>query len=627
MTGAARSPPTSNIPFSRRLLRALERPPQRTALRIAAGYAAFGVLWILLSDRVLEMFVSYEQIRRLHLQTYKGWLFIAVTAAALFVLIRRTFAAAQRAESQRRSTERHMRLLLDRVRDYAIFTIDARGRVTSWNKGAQRLTDWPEEEVLGQHVSIFYTPEDRDAGRAERDLAEAAQIGFIEDEVERVRQDGSRFWVDRHITALHDDIAPPTTSPGSAGGGGGIRAADNAEKKLTGYLCLWRDVTERRRAADALREVAGMLATVIDSSPVSIVTLDNAGNISHWNAAAEQLWGWSATEVIGKPLMIVPAERQHHLRQNNERLLRGERITAQEVPGVTRDGRTIDVQLWAAPLFDIRGQIIGNVRLYADITDRKRAENEIRRLNESLERRVKERTARLEEANEELQAFSYTVSHDLQIPLRSLKQLAADLLQNNGDCLNDDARADALRIVGAAARMDRQIEELLEYSRVSRTELKLEPVSLVLICHELIGRLERDPMFDGAQVSVREPLGWVLAHRLTLQQVILNLLVNALTFVKPGTRPVVNISAEPLDDGFIRLCIEDNGIGISESDRQRIFHVFERLPAAEHYPGIGVGLTVARRGVDRMGGRIRFDAAPTGGTRFCVDLPRAAERA
>jgi signal transduction histidine kinase len=264
--------------------------------------------------------------------------------------------------------------------------------------------------------------------------------------------------------------------------------------------------------------------------------------------------------------------------------------------------------------------------VFADLTERRRAEEQVRQLNETLERRVAQRTARLEETNEELQAFSYTVSHDLQIPLRSLQQLARELIDKAGDTLAEEPRADALRIVGAAARMERQIEELLEYSRVSRSDLRTEPVSVVLIVHELLGRLERDPAFRAARVAVREPLGWVMAHRLTLHQVILNLLTNAITFVKPGVRPSVTISAE-IGDRTVRICVEDNGIGIDAEDRERIFHVFERLPAAEGYPGIGVGLTVARRGVERMGGRITFQQAPSGGTVFCVELPRAVHNA
>ena len=192
------------------------------------------------------------------------------------------------------------------------------------------------------------------------------------------------------------------------------------------------------------------------------------------------------------------------------------------------------MSLWTAPLLEPDGSIGGSLGIFADLSDRKRAEEQVRQLNDSLEKRVKDRTARLEEANEELQAFSYTVSHDLRIPLRSLQQLAHDLLDHHGTQLDEEATTDALRIVGAAARMEQQIDDLLEFSRVSRSDLATEPLSLILVVYELLGRLQRDPEFRNAQVSVQEPLGWVMGHRLTLQQVILNLLTNAITFVAPA---------------------------------------------------------------------------------------------
>src|SRR5207248_1245972 len=144
------------------------------------------------------------------------------------------------------------------------------------------------------------------------------------------------------------------------------------------------------------------------------------------------------------------------------------------------------------------------------------------------------------------QAFSYTVSHDLRIPLRSLQQMATDMASHHVQSLDEEGTSEALRIVGAAARMQTQIEELLEYSRASRTELATEPVSVVLVVHEVLGRLQRDPEFRNAQIVVQEPLGWVKAHRLVLQQVILNVLTNAITFVPQGEQPRITIRSQEI---------------------------------------------------------------------------------
>jgi PAS domain S-box-containing protein len=581
------------------------RPPRRAALRITLSYILFGAAWILFSDWVLAYLVSPQHARLWHLQTVKGWVFIAVTAILLYVLIRRAYTALRISAQQQRETKHVTSLLVERVRDYAFFTLDDAGKVNCWNRGAEQLTQWSEAEISGRPLSVLYPPEggehasgDADE-RAGRDLDLARMRGWAEEEAQRVRRDGSRFWASTQLIALRDESDRPA-----------------------GFICVLRDISERRRNQQALRAVNQTLRTIIDSSPLAIVTLDERGDVTSWNAAAEQMFGYSSLEVVGKPLPMVPPDRRSTLDENNRKLMAGQRLAAMEVVGLRKSGERIEVGLWAAPLTDERGRVAGTLRLYADISARKHAEEEVRQLNIHLEHRVRERTARLEETNEELQAFSYTVSHDLRQPLRSLQQLAKGLLENKTEALDEQTRGDTARIVGAAARMDRQIADLLEYSRVSRSELKSEPVSLVLIIHEMLGRLERDPAFKDARITVREPLGWVLAHRLTLQRVIFNVLTNAITFVAPGKSPSVTIWSEQTDQ-IVRLCIQDNGIGIDIEDRERIFQVFERLPAADHYPGIGVGLTVARRGVQRMGGTITYAPAPGGGTLFTIELPRA----
>jgi PAS domain S-box-containing protein len=578
------------------------RPPRKTAFRIALLYFVVGAVWILLSDIIAEALIGPEAVERFHVQTFKGWAYIAVTAVLLYMLIRRTYTAVRVSTEARREVEMRTRLLVERVRDYAIFALDRKGNVTSWNRGAQQITDWAEAEVIGQNVSVFYTADDRASNRPKQDLDEAVETGWSEQDAPRLRQDGSQFWAASQLTALRD----------SAG-------------QHTGFLCVLRDVTERREARQALEQVNRMLSSVIDASPLPIITLDPAAQVRGWNPAAERMFGWTAREVIGISLPTVPQPQ----REEFERMLtdhnRSQPFVGREVTRQRKDGSLVQLSLWTAPLLDAANQPAGVVGIFVDLSEFKRAQEAIRQLNESLEERVHERTARLEGANEELQAFSYTVSHDLQIPLRSLQHFASELLATQGDRLDEEGKSAALRLVGAAARMERQIEDLLEYSRASRAELVIEPVSLVLIVHELIGRLQRDPNFRDAQLVVQEPLGWVMANRVTLQQVILNLLVNAITFVRAGVRPVVNISAMERGDR-VRLCVEDNGIGISEADRERVFHVFERLPAAESYPGLGVGLTVTRRGVERMGGSISIDASDTGGSRFCIELRRAEAR-
>jgi len=581
------APPASiRQPYLQRTPVFVGRPPRRAALRISLLYALFGSLWIIFSDTIIELFVNQSTIHHYHLQTIKGWLFVAVTAILLYLLIRRTVESFHRTEAARSESEDRLKLLIERAPDYAIFTLDAAGNVTSWNRGAQQITDWRESEIVGQHIQSFYTPEDVAGNVPQNDLDRARADGFVETESVRIRQDGTQFWAHMHITAVRGS--------GSLG---------------SGFLVVLRDVTERRRVQDALRQVNQTLATVIENSPLAIITLDLNGNVGSWNLAAQRLFQFTPQETIGKPLPVIPPERIEHFRENNRLVNSGQRLEAIDVVGQRKDRSRFDVSAWAAPLYDPRGKIVGNVRLYADISERKRWENEIKQLNELLERRVAQRTAMLEEANEELQAFSYTVSHDLQVPLRSLQSIATDLLSAHSQTLDETGQSDALRIVGAAARMQRQIEDLLEYSRLARQDLHLEAVSLILIVHELIGRLERDPACHNAQFVVQEPLGWVKAHALTLQYVILNLLVNGCTHVEEGVRPAIHISAENKGP-VIRLWIADNAVGIDGANAEKLFQ------------SPGLGLSLVRRGIERMGGAVGVESAATG-SRFWIELPRA----
>ncbi len=570
------------------------RPPRRAALRVALIYALFGACWIFFSDQLLKRFVSDHTFHRYHIETIKDALFVVITGWMVYILIRRTVTAFHATEAARHESENRLKVLIERARDYAIFTLDNNGRVTSWNRGAQQITDWREDEILGQPLKVFYGADDVLGQVPEKDLARARNEGWTEAEAMRVRQDGTQFWANVHITALKE---------GDAG---------------SGFLVVLRDVTERKRAQDALRQVNQTLATVIENSPLAIVTMDLAKNVVSWNAAAEQLFGWKQADVLGKPMPAVPPERRALYEQNTEKLMRGQRLESVEVPGLRADGSYVDVALWAAPLVDFRGNIVGNVRLYADISQRKRYEKELKEFSEMLERRVEERTALLEEANEELQAFSFTVSHDLRLPLRSLQAMAKDLLVSQTERLDEAGNSDALRIVGAAARMERQVEDLLEYSRLSRSDLRLEPVSLVLIVHELIGRLERDPDYSNAQFVVQEPLGWVKAHALTLQYVILNLLVNAVTHVGAGTRPSIHISTQDQRD-VIRLFIEDNSTNQAASDMEQLR---EPASATGKSTESRLGLTLVRRGIERMGGTVGVEPSASGGTRFWIELPR-----
>lgn len=247
---------------------------------------------------------------------------------------------------------------------------------------------------------------------------------------------------------------------------------------------------------------------------------------------------------------------------------------------------------------------------------------DVRGLNAGLERRVDERTRQLSEANEELEAFSYTVSHDLRAPLRGLQGFAQAVEEDYADRLDDEGRDYLRRIMAAARRMEGLIQDLLAYGRLSREDIALRPVNLQLALDEALAQLAAEIDHARAAMEVAQPLPTVRAHPTVLVQVVANLLGNALKFVAPGKPARVRVWSST-GEGRVRAFVQDHGIGIEPAHRERIFRVFERLHGQEAYPGTGVGLAIVRKGCERMGGTCGVESRPGEGSTFWFELEAA----
>jgi signal transduction histidine kinase len=230
----------------------------------------------------------------------------------------------------------------------------------------------------------------------------------------------------------------------------------------------------------------------------------------------------------------------------------------------------------------------------------------------------------LKKANDELEAFAYSVSHDLRAPLRTMQGFAHALLQEHGGSLPPQARDFARRIIESGRQSEGLIRDLLSYSRMSFEELQLQEVELSQVladAREQVGGYLNEA---GAHLEVANDLPAVLAHHTTLVQVMANLLSNAVKFVPEGTQPRVSVGWEEVEDqDRIRLWVQDNGIGIPKDQHERIFKVFERLEGEVDRPGTGIGLAIVRRGMERVGGRAGVDSSEGGGSRFWLDLPKS----
>jgi len=246
----------------------------------------------------------------------------------------------------------------------------------------------------------------------------------------------------------------------------------------------------------------------------------------------------------------------------------------------------------------------------------------VREAQQELERRVEARTRELQDRNEELESFAYSISHDLRAPLRAMDGFSQILLEDFGDRLDASGRQYAGRIQAAARRMDLLIRDLLAYSRMTRAEIRVAPVSLDHVVRSAVSQVEEDARARGARIRVDGDLPQVLGHEPTLTQVVMNLLSNGLKFVPAGRAPELRVRTEARD-GMVRIWILDNGIGIAPEYHDRIFRVFERLHRQDEFPGTGIGLAIVRKGVERMGGSVGLDSEPDRGSSFWIELARA----
>lgn len=479
--------------------------------------------------------------------------------------------------------------------DDAIISKTLDGTIVSWNAGAQRIFGYSAEEVVSRSILLLIPPELPDE---EKEILERLRRGEPCEHYEtvRVRKDGSRIDVSLTISPVRD-----------------------AAGRVIGASKIARDITERKRAEDRLRRV-------VEAAPNAMLMVDSQGRMTMVNSQTERLFGWSRQELLGQPVELLvperyraqhPGQRAGFFKKPDARPMGAGR----DLFGLRKNSTEVPIEIGLNPIATAEGTFV--LASIIDITERKRVEAEIRKLNEDLEERVVERTAQLEAINRELESFTYSVSHDLRAPLRAMQGLSNALLEDYLDRLDNTGKDYCRRIATAAARMDTLIQDLLAYSRLSRTDLELKNVELAAVLADVRHQLESDLRERQAELAVHDDLPAVRGHRATLVQMLGNLVSNAVKFVAPGATPRVRLWAEKRGE-FVRLWIEDNGIGIAKEHQGRIFRVFERLHGVETYPGTGIGLAIVQKGAERLGGRVGVESTEGAGSKFWIELKKVS---
>lgn len=494
-------------------------------------------------------------------------------------------------------SEQIFKLMVSSVRDYAIFMLDLGGNVMTWNEGAQRINGYTADDIIGKHFSTFYPKEAKERNHPEHELQLAREHGRYEEEGWRVRKDGSEFWANVVITAIHD-----------------------FREELIGFAKVTRDLTERRESMQREQIFRLLVNSVAD---YAIFMLSPDGIVMTWNEGAERINGYSANEIIGKHFSTFytkEAQKRKHPAYELD-VARAQGRYQEEGWRVRKDGSLI----WASVLITAvwqEGKLIGFAKVTRDLTQRLLADQE------------REMSAKvLDQTNEELQRaleiksrFLSTISHEVRTPMAGIIGMAELLASED---LGEDKNKIVQSIFVSSQRLLQLLNNLLDTAKLESGELKLETIrfpvkSVVSDIRQLISAdaFKKNLRITGKiESSIPE---FVYGDELKLRQILLNLSHNAVKFTESGTIDIsAHLASQAQDRLVIRFIITDSGIGIKHQDQEKIFEPFVQGDDSTKrlYGGTGLGLSICKSLATFMGGAIGFSSEPEKGSTFWCEIP------
>jgi len=497
-----------------------------------------------------------------------------------------------RAEQTLRASEISYRRLFEAAKD-GILILDAdTGRINDVNPFLTKLLGFSHGEMAGKTVGELSPFKDIESNQAM--LERLQKDGYVRyEDLPLETRDGRRIAVE-FVSNVY-------------------QAGD--QKVIQ---CNVRDITERKKA----EVVANRLAAIVESSDDAIIGKDLHSIITSWNRGAEKVFGYTASEMVGTSIVrLIPPDRQNEEEHILGKIRRGDSVEHFETLRQTKDGRLIHVSVTASPIKDAAGKVIGVSKVARDISDRKAVEERIRQLNTDLEQRVVERTAQLQAANQELEAFSYSVSHDLRAPLRHVMGFVEMLRQDAGSTLPQNCLGHLATISQAAKQMGDLIDDLLAFSHIGQAEMQKKEVNL--------DQLVQEALID-SQAETKErhivwdihPLPAVQADRALLRLALVNLISNAVKFTGTRAEARIEIGCAPSGGGETVIFIRDNGVGFDPQYAGKLFGVFQRLHSRDEFEGTGIGLANVQRIIRRHGGRTWAEGVVDGGATFYFSIPR-----
>jgi PAS domain S-box-containing protein len=385
-----------------------------------------------------------------------------------------------------------------------------------------------------------------------------------------------------------------------------------------------RDITERKQAEEKMLRSDQRLRLHSEQSPLGFLEWDDNFHAVEWNAACERIFGYTKEEAIGRHAkdLILPVE-VHKLVDDIYQSLMNQTGGQHSInENITKDGRIIICEWFNTTLIDRQGSAIGVASVCRDITQQKQMEAELSRHREYLEKEVKKRTAALEAANKELEAFAYSVSHDLRTPLRHIAGFVDLLKKRTGTTLDQQSRHYMQTISDATHKMGLLIDDMLSFSRMGRQAISLQQVALGPMVREVIDALTPDTNDRDIDWCIGDPLPAVDGDASMLRIVLVNLISNSLKFTRHRKRAQIEIGSLPGKVDEVEIYVRDDGVGFDMTYADNLFGVFQRLHRAEEFEGTGIGLATVRRIIARHGGRTWAEGRPDQGASFYFALPR-----
>jgi PAS domain S-box-containing protein len=485
-------------------------------------------------------------------------------------------------EAALRASEDKYQMLLDGVKDYAIFMLDTQGRVVTWNAGAERIKGYTTQEIIGHNFSCFFLPEEIKRGRPEEVLRTTAASGRLEEQGMRIRKNGSRFLANLTFTAMRDP------------------AGD-----LQGFSEFSHDLSESKESGAKYR---GLL----EAAPDAMVVVNQEGEIVLLNLQAEKQFGYPRDELIGQRVKnIIPSGFAERLIADSSRSAAD--ATAQQIGtgivlrGRRKDGSEFPIEMMLSPLKSAEGVLV--TAAIRNISARIRVEEELKRSN-----------LLLTESNRELEAFNYTAAHDLRAPLRHMHGFVSLLQQAWYGKLDDDGRHCLDKISAASKQMGLLLDDLLNFSRLGRVGLQLSGVNLGQLVERIQHELEPESKGRALTWEIGD-LPEVEGDRALLHQVLFNLISNAVKYTSKRKHARIEIGSQCGNGNNVTVFVRDNGAGFEMEYVNKLFHVFQRLHRSRDFEGTGIGLAIVRRIVERHGGRVWAEGIPDQGATFYFSLP------